>query len=151
MQDVFFASDCRKVCRGAAHTPADTRTYSHPYAIGVGVDGRATVKIVRASAVVAQKYGGGLRVKVDNGTECGAGGHASRDASHYQQESRWNHLLEVVPKQGTLGSCWMWRSSCWQASFGEALGMHALLGGGCVMETTMTDKEFFSFFVYLFF
>jgi len=46
----------------------------------------------------------------------------------------------------------MWRSSCWQASFGEALGMHASLGSGCVMETTMmTDKEFFSFFVYLFF
>ena len=30
--------------------------------------------------------------------------------------------------------------------------MHASLGSGCVMETTMmTDKEFFSFFVYLFF
>jgi hypothetical protein len=44
----------------------------------------------------------------------------------------------------------MWRSSCWQASFGEALGMHASLGSGCVMETTMMmDKEFFHFlFIY---
>ena len=68
----------RKVFRGAAHTPADTRTYSHPHAIGVGVDGRATVKIVRASAVVAQKYGGGLRVKVDNVQSAGQGGGDGR-------------------------------------------------------------------------
>ena len=58
----------RKVCRGAAQTPA----------IGVGVDGRATVKIVRASAVVAQKYGGGLRVKVDNVQSAGQGGGDGR-------------------------------------------------------------------------
>ncbi len=40
----------------------------------VGVDGRMTVKIVRASAIcaeVAQKYGGGLRVKVDNAQSAG--------------------------------------------------------------------------------
>ena len=47
---------------------------------GLGVDGRMTVTIVRASAVcaeVAQKYGGGLRVKVDNLQSAGQGGDGS--------------------------------------------------------------------------
>ena len=41
---------------------------------GVGVDGRLTVKIVSASAEVAQKDGGGVRVKVDNVQSAGQGG-----------------------------------------------------------------------------
>jgi hypothetical protein len=35
------------------------------------------VKIVSASAEVAQKYGGGLRVKVDNVQSAGQGGDGS--------------------------------------------------------------------------